>query len=88
MNLKGKVALVLGAIKGIGKGIGLALADVGVNVVLNYYDWDEELEALSRDFAETGQAHLIVQTNLLEVEKIPLLIISNAADGLWYMADI
>jgi 3-oxoacyl-[acyl-carrier protein] reductase len=74
MNLKGKVALVLGAIKGIGKGIGLALADVGVNVVLNYYDWDEELEALSRDFAETGQAHLIVQTNLLEVEKIPGLI--------------
>jgi 3-oxoacyl-[acyl-carrier protein] reductase len=74
MSLDGRVALVLGAIKGIGKGIGLALADAGVKVVLNYYDWDEELEALSRDFAETGQEHLIVQTNLLEVEKIPGLI--------------
>ena len=74
MNLQGKVALALGAIKGIGKGIGLALSNAGVNLVLNYYDWDEELEALSRDFAETGQAHLSVQTNLLEVEKIPGLI--------------
>jgi hypothetical protein len=74
MSLDGRVALVLGAIKGIGKGIGLALADAGVNVALNYYDWDEELEALSRDFAETGQAHLIVQTNLPEIEKIPGLI--------------
>ncbi len=30
MELNGRVALVLGAIKGIGKGIGLALADRGV----------------------------------------------------------
>jgi 3-oxoacyl-[acyl-carrier protein] reductase len=74
MNLEGRVALVLGAIKGIGKGIGLALANEGMNLVLNYYDWDEEREALFRDFAETGQEHLIVQTNLLDVEKSPELI--------------
>jgi 3-oxoacyl-[acyl-carrier protein] reductase len=74
MELQNKVALVLGAIKGIGKGIGLALANAGVKTVVNYYDWDEELDALSRDFADTGQEHLIVQTNLLDIEKIPGLI--------------
>jgi 3-oxoacyl-[acyl-carrier protein] reductase len=74
MNLNGKVALVLGAIKGIGKGIGLALAQHGVKVVLNYFDWQDELDGLKTDFAATGQEHLIVQTNLLEVEKIPDLI--------------
>lgn len=41
MKLKGKVALVLGAIKGIGKGIGLALAKEGVKIALNYFDWEE-----------------------------------------------
>ena len=74
MELHGKVALVLGAIKGIGKGIGLALAQQGVNTVLNYFDWEEELENLKRDFAVTGQQHLIERTNLLEVDKIPGLI--------------
>ena len=74
MELYGKVALVLGAIKGIGKGIGLALAEQGVKVVLNYFDWEEALDGLKQEFAGTGQEHLIIQTNLLEVEKIPDLI--------------
>jgi 3-oxoacyl-[acyl-carrier protein] reductase len=74
MELNGKVALVPGAIKGIGKGVGLALAKLGVKVVLNYYDWQEELPTMRREFADTGSEHLIVQTNLLEVEKIPELI--------------
>jgi len=74
MDLNGKVALVPGAIKGIGKGVGLALAKLGVKVALNYYDWQEELPMMRREFADTGSEHLIVQTNLLEVEKIPELI--------------
>ena len=73
MELNGKVAIVLGAIKGIGKGIGLALAKRGVKVALNYFDWEEELEVLRKDFTDTGQEHLIVRTNLLEVDKIPNL---------------
>ena len=72
MELKGKVALVLGAVKGIGKGIGLSLANVGVKVALNYFDWEESLDEMRRDF--TGTDHLILKTNLLDTEKIPGLI--------------
>jgi len=46
MELKDKVALVLGAVKGIGKGIGLALAEQGAKVALNYFDWEESLDEL------------------------------------------
>jgi 3-oxoacyl-[acyl-carrier protein] reductase len=74
MNLTGKVALVLGAIKGIGRGIGLALAELGVKVALNYFDWQEELAGMRKEFADSGKEHLIVQTNLLEVEKVSELI--------------
>jgi 3-oxoacyl-[acyl-carrier protein] reductase len=74
MELNGKVALVLGAIKGIGKEIGLSLATHGVKVALNYFDWEEELEGLEQDFAATGHPHLILKTNLLEVEKTAGLI--------------
>jgi 3-oxoacyl-[acyl-carrier protein] reductase len=74
MELQGKVALVLGAIKGIGKGIGLALAAQGAKVALNYLDWEEELEDMKKDFGNCGGQHLIIKTDLLDVDKIPQLI--------------
>ena len=46
MKTGNKVALVLGSIKGIGKGIGLALAKEGINVALNYFDWEEMFDEL------------------------------------------
>ena len=74
MNLQGKVALVLGAIKGIGKGIALALAQEGVKVAATYYDWEEELDNLQKGMANFEPEHMIVQINLREVEKIPQLV--------------
>ncbi len=74
MELKGKVALVLGAVKGIGKGIGVALAREGAKVAMNYFDWEECLDELKKDVADTGQDHLIVKTDLLQTENIPGLI--------------
>jgi len=74
MGIKNKVALVLGAIKGIGKGIALALAEEGAKVAVNYFDWEDSLEELQQDFAKTGQDHLIIRTNLLETDKMPELI--------------
>jgi len=69
-----KVALVLGGIKGIGKGIGLDLVKGGIRVALTYYDWEELLPEMQRDFAETGKDHLIVKMNLLDTEKISDLV--------------
>jgi 3-oxoacyl-[acyl-carrier protein] reductase len=70
MDLTGKVALVLGGIKGIGKHIGLTLAQAGVRVALTYFDWEEALDTLQQDFARTGREHLILKANLLEIDRI------------------
>jgi 3-oxoacyl-[acyl-carrier protein] reductase len=74
MNLEGKVALVLGGIKGIGKEVGLALAQAGAYIALNYHDGEEELDTLKRDVAATGRDHLILKTDLREVSDVPLLV--------------
>ncbi|MDM8552428.1 SDR family oxidoreductase [Desulfobacterales bacterium HSG2] len=74
MKLLGKVALVLGAVKGIGKGIGLALANEGVKLGLTYFDWEESLAEMKQDFSETDTEYLIIKSNLLETNKIPELI--------------
>lgn len=74
MELYGKVALVLGAIKGIGKGVGLSLASKGTKVALTYYDWEESLEDMKHDFEQAGAEHLIIKTNLLETDEIPSMV--------------
>lgn len=70
MTLAGKVALVLGAVKGIGKGVGLALAESGVKLALNYYDWEDSLDAMHRDFSAAGADPLVLRTNLLETDRV------------------
>ncbi|WP_373500002.1 SDR family NAD(P)-dependent oxidoreductase [Desulfococcus sp.] len=74
MTLAGKAALVLGAVKGIGKGVGLALAESGVRTALTYCDWEESLAAMRRDFAASGTDHLILRANLLETDSIARLV--------------
>ncbi len=70
MKTEKKVALVLGSIKGIGKGIGLALAKEGINVALNYFDWEEALDELKHDFSKIDSQYIITRTDLLKTDKI------------------
>ena len=74
MKLNGKVALVLGAIKGIGKGIGNMLAQNGAQVALNYFDWEEELETLKNEFRHLKPPPLILRTDLTDTGQIDDLI--------------
>jgi len=74
LELKNKVALVLGSIKGIGKEIAIALAREGVKLALTYFDWEEELEITRRDFVKTGADHIIINIDLLKTHEIPELI--------------
>jgi 3-oxoacyl-[acyl-carrier protein] reductase len=74
MNLKNKVALVLGAVKGIGKSIGLFLAGQGAHVALNYFDWEEHLDEMKTDFEKTGQPYAVFQTDLRDTRCTSALI--------------
>jgi len=70
MKLQGKIALVLGGAKGIGKAIGLALAKAGATVVLTHYDWPEEAAAMQQELAAIGDDHLALKIDLREPAAI------------------
>jgi 3-oxoacyl-[acyl-carrier protein] reductase len=70
MELNGKVALVLGSIKGIGRQIGLSLAESGVRVVLTYNDWEEHLPEMQSVFDKFGADAVIEKIDLLETDRI------------------
>jgi NAD(P)-dependent dehydrogenase (short-subunit alcohol dehydrogenase family) len=58
MELNGKIALVLGSAKGIGKAIGFALAAEGATVILTHHDWPEDATLMRRELDELAGDHL------------------------------
>ncbi|MFP4476771.1 MAG: SDR family NAD(P)-dependent oxidoreductase [Desulfatibacillaceae bacterium] len=77
-NLRGKTALVLGGIRGIGKACALALAREGANVAVNWFDWETDLPALERDLSEAPGDHVVLRTNLLDTGAVPEMVGSVA----------
>lgn len=68
-----KVALVLGAVKGIGKAIALDLLQRKIRVVATWNDWPESRSAMEADFSATGTDHLILKMDLLDTDAIQTL---------------
>ncbi len=89
--LSGKVALVTGASRGIGKAIALELARSGADVAVNYAGNQEAAEAVAAQIREMGRQSIAVQADVSDptaveamfrdVEKQlgPVLILVNNA---------
>ena len=76
MEIKDKVALVLGGSKGIGLAIARTLADEGAKVVLPYHTyWPEESEEMQKEFAGLDSNHLAIQVDLRDTAQVKDLIL-------------
>jgi 3-oxoacyl-[acyl-carrier protein] reductase len=92
----GKVALVTGSSKGIGKGIAIELAKNGANVVINYYSDKEGALDTKGKIEDLGRNSIIVKADVGKFEeakkmfnltykkfgKVDILI-NNAAIAIW-----
>jgi 3-oxoacyl-[acyl-carrier protein] reductase len=71
MEIKKKVALVLGASRGIGLAIARTLADKGAKVVLPYHsDWQKESEEMQNEFTRYGENHLAIPADLRDEKEV------------------
>jgi NAD(P)-dependent dehydrogenase (short-subunit alcohol dehydrogenase family) len=61
LELKNKVALVIGSTGGIGEAVSLSLAENGVRIVLHYYKDEERARKLKDDIEKVGVVPFIIQ---------------------------
>jgi len=64
LDLSGKVALVTGASRGIGRAVALRLAQCGAKVVINYHRSAAQAEELAREIRSQGGECLVVQADV------------------------
>jgi glucose 1-dehydrogenase len=64
VNLKGKVALITGSSRGIGRGCALEMARAGADITVNYRSHAEEAEAVAEEIRALHRQALVVQADV------------------------
>ncbi len=93
-SLNGRVGLVTGGARGIGRAVALKLAAEGCDIAINYYNSHDEAEGLCGEIEALGRRAVALQANVASPESIAELfeaygatfdrldiLISNAASG-------
>lgn len=77
--LQGKVAIITGASRGIGKAAALALATVGAKIVVNYARSSEAAEAVVQTIVDAGGEAIAIQGDVSQPEEVEALIKESLA---------
>jgi 3-oxoacyl-[acyl-carrier protein] reductase len=85
-RLRGAVAIVTGASRGIGRAIALALAGEGASVVVNYASSSAAAEQVVAEIATAGGEALALQADVSKSEQVDALL--NAAMEKWGRVDV
>nr|WP_307396204.1 3-oxoacyl-[acyl-carrier-protein] reductase [Bacillus horti] len=74
VSLQGKVALVTGGARGIGRAISLELAKAGADVAINYGGSEAAAVELVKEIEALGQKALAIQANVAESESVQAMV--------------
>ena len=86
MELAGKVALVTGASRGIGRATALELARRGAKVAVNYVSNEAAAEAVAADAVATGAEALVVAADVGDTAAVEAMV--KAVQERWGRIDI
>jgi|SRR6187397_3492080 len=73
-SLSGRIALVTGGGRGIGKGIALALANAGCDVVVNYVNREADAQATAEVIRASGRRALVVGADVSRSADVAALV--------------
>ncbi|MBQ4574661.1 MAG: 3-oxoacyl-ACP reductase FabG [Clostridia bacterium] len=72
-ELNGKIALVTGSSRGIGKGIALALAKAGADIIVNYIGNKEAALEVGKEIEAMGRRALVIRADVSEEDQVAAL---------------
>ena len=72
--LKGKIALVTGASRGIGKEIALTLSSYGATVIINYNGSKERAEEVLNEIRKDQEDAMIYQADVSDFEAVKMMV--------------
>lgn len=73
MAVKPRNALVLGASRGIGRAIALALCEEGARIIAPVFDWPEDSQSLASHLASLPGGHITIKTDLRDPVQVDAL---------------
>lgn len=74
MSLEGKIALVTGSSRGIGRAIALALGKKGVNVAVNYAGNEQKAEEVVQELQALGVKAIKIRANVADEQDVKAMI--------------
>ncbi|MCX4820544.1 SDR family oxidoreductase [Streptomyces sp. NBC_01142] len=74
LGLTGKKALVTGGTRGVGRGIVMALAQAGVDVLTCYQNSSDAVTSLEKELKETGGNHHVVKADVSDPADVAALL--------------
>ncbi len=73
-DITGKIALVTGASRGIGRAIAIALAREGADVAINYHSREEEANSVALAIRELGRRSIAVRADVSDGRQVERLV--------------
>lgn len=74
VDLKGRIALVTGASRGIGAAIAMALADAGADIAINYRERAGEAETIAADVLAMGRRAVTVGADVSDGSAVEAMV--------------
>jgi 3-oxoacyl-[acyl-carrier protein] reductase len=73
-RLGGRVALVTGASRGLGKAMAFALGKAGAKVAINYANSHEHAQRTFREFTDAGLQGMLVRANVIDEAEVERMV--------------